>query len=252
MRGARSKAVRIASSHLITSCATIAAILLFVGLGSQVLPSAMGVRLVETDSTLKVAFLLNIAIILFGWRRSKDLKDALDAYEEAERIAQRNVNTDPTTGLANRRELMRSLSEALEAKSGGVLLLLDLDHFKRVNDTYGHAAGDTVLRSVGGLLLAHTRGEDIACRYGGEEFTLILPDSSLEDTWKRAEQLRKAVKQLCVRYGDQSLDAVTISVGVASFPEHGATPEAVLRAADIALYQAKADGRDRVVRQTTA
>jgi predicted signal transduction protein with EAL and GGDEF domain len=146
LRGARSKAVRIASSHLITSCATVAAILLFVGLGSQLLPSAIfGARLPDSASTLKMAFLLNIAIILFGWRRSKDLKEALEAYEESERTARRNANTDPATGLANRRELMRTLSDALETKAAGVLLLLDLDHFKRVNDLHGHLAGDQLL-----------------------------------------------------------------------------------------------------------
>ena len=98
------------------------------------------------SSALTVAFLLNIALILFGWRRSKDLKQALDAYEAAERLAQRNANTDPGTGLANRRELMRSIVDMLDAKTPGVLLLLDLDHFKRVNDLHGHTAGDRVLK----------------------------------------------------------------------------------------------------------
>ena len=99
-----SKAVRIASSHVIATCATIAAILLFVLLGSQVLsPASVAARMPDSASTLRIAFLLNIAIILFGWRRSKDLRLALDAYEEAEQLAQRNANTDPATGLSNRR-----------------------------------------------------------------------------------------------------------------------------------------------------
>src|SRR5947208_16376243 len=145
LQGASRNAVRIASSHLITSCATIAALLLFVGLGSQILPTAIaGTPLPDSASTLKVAFLLNIAIILFGWRRSKDLKEALDAYEAAERLAQSNANTDPATGLANRRELMRSLEDALDNRAG-VFLVLDLDHFKRINDLHGHLAGDQVL-----------------------------------------------------------------------------------------------------------
>jgi hypothetical protein len=111
---ARSKTVRLAGSHVITTCATIAALLLFVALGSQVLPAALSsAPLPDSASTLKVAFLLNIAIILFGWRRSKDLKEALEAYEAAERLAQRNANTDPATGLGNRRELVRALDEAL-------------------------------------------------------------------------------------------------------------------------------------------
>src|SRR3954451_18922913 len=151
---ARSKTVRLAGSHVITTCATIAALLLFVALGSQVVPAALSdAPLPDSASTLKVAFLLNIAIILFGWRRSKDLRDALEAYEAAERLAQRNANTDPGTGLAKRRELMRSLSEMLEAKTPGVLLLLDLDHFKRVNDLHGHAAGDRLLQAVADAML---------------------------------------------------------------------------------------------------
>ena len=126
---ARSKTVRLAGSHIITTCATLAALLLFVALGSQVLPAAvMSMPLPGSGSTLKVAFLLNIAIILFGWRRSRDLKEALEAYEAAENLAQRNANTDPATGLGNRRELMRSLDEALMSGEGGVFLVLDLDH----------------------------------------------------------------------------------------------------------------------------
>lgn len=126
MKRVRSKAVRIASSHVITTCATIAAILLFVMIGSKIVPAAIiGGRAIESLGTLQVAFLLNIAIILFGWRRSKDLRDALDAYEAAEQLARHNANTDPTTGLANRRELVRALDEMLIAKESGVLLLLD-------------------------------------------------------------------------------------------------------------------------------
>jgi diguanylate cyclase (GGDEF)-like protein/PAS domain S-box-containing protein len=160
---------------------------------------------------------------------------------------------DPLTNLFNRRymeeSLDRELSRAARRGSSLGVIMLDIDHFKPVNDTFGHAAGDTLLRAIGALLLTHTRAEDIACRYGGEEFTVILPDSSLEDTWRRAEQLRVAIKRLRVRHGGEPLDAVTVSAGVASYPEHGAVPEALLRAADLALYQAKAEGRDRVVKQ---
>jgi diguanylate cyclase (GGDEF)-like protein len=161
---------------------------------------------------------------------------------------------DPLTNLFNRRYMEESLDRELSraARHGSSLgvIMLDIDHFKPVNDTFGHAAGDTLLRAIGALLLTHTRAEDIACRYGGEEFTVILPDSSLEDTWRRAEQLRVAIRRLRVRYGGEPLDAVTVSAGVASYPEHGAVPEALLRAADLALYQAKAEGRDRVVKQS--
>jgi diguanylate cyclase (GGDEF)-like protein len=127
------------------------------------------------------------------------------------------------------------------------LLLIDLDHFKRFNDTHGHDAGDQLLRELGALLLQQFRGEDIACRYGGEEFTVILPGASPEDTRRRAEQLREAVKAIRVEHEGHRLEPVTASIGVAVFPHHGGSAEAVLAAADAALYRAKAAGRDCVV-----
>src|SRR4051812_42915783 len=164
----RSKAVRIASSHVITTCATIAALLLFVVLGSRIVPAAIvGATIDDSSGVLTVAFLLNIALILFGWRRSKDLKQALHAYEAAERLAQANANTDPGTGLANRRELMRAIVEMLDNKAPGVLLLLDLDHFKRVNDLHGHTAGDRVLKAVAEALEQSAPAGACCARTGG-------------------------------------------------------------------------------------
>jgi diguanylate cyclase (GGDEF)-like protein/PAS domain S-box-containing protein len=160
---------------------------------------------------------------------------------------------DPLTNLFNRRymeeSLEREVSRAMRRESNLGVVMLDIDHFKQVNDRYGHAAGDALLQSIGSILLSHTRGEDIACRYGGEEFTLIMPDSSLADTFRRAEQLRLAVKRLSDQLSDKQFDTVTISAGVASFPQHGTTPDALLHAADQALYKAKTSGRDQVVRQ---
>src|SRR5437868_1655161 len=171
----RSKTVRIASSHIITTCATAAAILLFVALGSRVIPAALGaVPVGDANSTLSAAFLLNIAIILFGWRRSKDLKEALEAYDAAARLADRNANTDPMTGLANRRELVRALDEALSVGKG-VFLVLDLDHFKRVNDLYGHLAGDKVLRLVAEAAQKSAPAGSCCARTGGDEFAVLLP-----------------------------------------------------------------------------
>ena len=241
VRGARSKAVRIASSHLITSCATIAAILLFVGLGSQVLPPALGVRFAETDSTLKVAFLLNIAIILFGWRRSKDLREALDAYEEAERLAQRNANTDPTTGLANRRELMRCLEETLQAKAGGVLLLLDLDHFKRVNDLHGHLAGDQLLKAVAETLTRCAPEATCRARIGGDEFAVLLKGVSNGKAEDIAKSIVSSLDQPVLLGGAQA--HVSASIGLAAIGRP-AKEEDVLRQSDVALYAAKRAGRN--------
>ncbi len=158
---------------------------------------------------------------------------------------------DPLTGLFNRRymeeTLERELRRAERRQSPLGIIMFDLDHFKKFNDTFGHPAGDVVLREIGALLQTRVRVEDIACRYGGEEFLIILPEASLEDTLKRAEQLREGIKQLHVEYHDQALGAVTVSLGVAVFPDHGSTTEVIVRGADAALYRAKREGRDRVV-----
>jgi diguanylate cyclase (GGDEF)-like protein len=158
---------------------------------------------------------------------------------------------DPLTGLYNRRymeeSLQRELHRSMRRKTSLGVIMLDVDHFKRFNDSFGHEAGDFVLQTVSKLLRSQLRGEDVVCRYGGEEFTLILPEASLEATRQRAEQLREAVKAEIPSFRDRSLEAVTLSLGVASFPEHGNTSEALLRKADAALYQAKQQGRDRVV-----
>ena len=158
---------------------------------------------------------------------------------------------DPLTGLFNRRYLEESLDRELrraarEEKSLGVILI-DLDHFKQFNDTFGHEAGDELLRGLGELLSTRTRKEDIACRYGGEEFLLILPNATLDICCQRAELVRRAARSLNISYRGQSLGHITLSVGVAVFPQHGASAQTLLRMADAALYRAKADGRDRVV-----
>jgi diguanylate cyclase (GGDEF)-like protein len=158
---------------------------------------------------------------------------------------------DPLTGLFNRRYLEETLErEFLRATRQGApiaLIMVDIDHFKRYNDTYGHDAGDVLLRELGAFMQRWCRGSDVACRYGGEEFVLTLPDCSLNIACQRAEEMRQVVKTLQVRHGHQTLEAITLSFGVAAFPEHADNPDAVLNAADAALYQAKQQGRDRVV-----
>jgi len=157
---------------------------------------------------------------------------------------------DSLTGLFNRRymeeSLEREFSRAKRNKTAVAIIMMDLDHFKRFNDTFGHQAGDALLRALGDLLKRSTRGQDMACRYGGEEFAIVLSDANLEGALKRAETLRQQVKQLSVEYAGQLLGAVSISMGVALFPEHGTTMSEVLRASDQALYCAKREGRDRV------
>lgn len=158
---------------------------------------------------------------------------------------------DPLTGLFNRRYMEESLVRELQrASRGGIpvaVIMLDLDHFKRFNDSFGHAAGDALMRALATVLQKGIRAEDIACRYGGEEFALILPGAPVHIAHARAEGIRQAAARLSVEHQGTSLGAVTLSLGVAVFPDHGATGEKVLKAADAALYRAKAEGRDRVV-----
>ncbi len=158
---------------------------------------------------------------------------------------------DPLTGLLNRRYLARfwerELQKATRHQRVLGVILLDIDHFKHFNDAYGHDAGDQVLQRVSSQLRANIRGSDMVCRYGGEEMLLVLPESSLEDTRERADQLRQAIAAVEMIYDGKVLDPITVSLGVAAFPLHGSTPEDLVKAADQALYQAKQEGRNRVV-----
>jgi diguanylate cyclase (GGDEF)-like protein/PAS domain S-box-containing protein len=158
---------------------------------------------------------------------------------------------DPLTGLFNRRYLEetldREIRRAERAQRSFGIMMIDADHFKQLNDLHGHQAGDAVLQTLGKTMLAIIRGGDVACRFGGEEFVLMLPEASLEATRRRAEELRERVSQLNVPFRGQLVGRVTLSVGVAAYPEHGLTREALMRAADQALYEAKQAGRNRTV-----
>jgi len=157
---------------------------------------------------------------------------------------------DPLTGLFNRRylneTLPRELHGALRRDAHLCLVMIDLDHFKRFNDTFGHDTGDLVLREAGRLLRENLRKSDIACRYGGEEFVLVLPGSSLADAIQRVEQLRVLFEKLEIRQNGQLMATTTISAGIAATPEHGSTMEILMQAADKALYAAKDAGRNRI------
>lgn len=169
----------------------------------------------------------------------------------AESRAQEASMRDALTGLFNRRYLdeamKREQGRARRAGSTVGVIQLDLDHFKTLNDVHGHDAGDAVLRAVATLIDAQTRGEDIACRYGGEELTLLLPEASLSGTVVRAEQLREGVAGLQVVHHGERLPQVTVSAGVAAYPQHGPDLNGVLRQADQALLRAKEQGRNRVI-----
>ncbi len=158
---------------------------------------------------------------------------------------------DPLTGLYNRRYLeemtQRETRRAVRSECGLGLLILDLDHFKQINDTYGHDAGDSVLREAASFLVKSVRAEDFVCRFGGEEFVVVLPMADLKATQARAERIRSRLRELSVLHNGQSLGMITASIGVAALPEHGTSPKELLEAADAALYLAKREGRDRVV-----
>jgi diguanylate cyclase (GGDEF)-like protein len=158
---------------------------------------------------------------------------------------------DPLTGLFNRRfleeTLEREIRRAVRSEQPLGLLMLDLDHFKKFNDTYGHEAGDSVLRETASFLAKSVRAEDIVCRFGGEEFVVILPLADLQATQARAERIRSKLRELTVMHQGHSVGIITASVGVAALPDHGTARSALLEAADAALYRAKREGRDRVM-----
>ncbi len=157
---------------------------------------------------------------------------------------------DPLTGLLNRRFFEDALERALNAAAPFCVLTLDVDHFKRVNDTHGHAAGDTVLRQVARTLPVHFRLQDVVARFGGEEFSILVLGGDVDASRRRAERLRKTVAALRptveTKAGGRLRLPMTVSVGIAAFPHDGNTAESILAAADRRLYRAKRTGRDRV------
>jgi diguanylate cyclase (GGDEF)-like protein/PAS domain S-box-containing protein len=158
---------------------------------------------------------------------------------------------DPLTGLCNRRYLEESLERELHrARRGNAplcVVMLDLDNFKPFNDTFGHDAGDSMLRELAHALSEKLRKSDIACRYGGDEFVLVLPDSSMADAERRIEQIRVMVGEKQTQQGVPQLNTITVSAGIAGAPEHGATAAELIHAADMALFTAKQHGRDRTM-----
>jgi diguanylate cyclase (GGDEF)-like protein len=174
---------------------------------------------------------------------------ALTNMRLRESLRDRSIR-DPLTGLFNRRYLEETLEREISrsARSGKPigLMMLDIDHFKQFNDTFGHLGGDALIRELGALLHDHTRVEDAACRYGGDEFVVLLPESSLDVTLLRAEEIRQTASQFNIMHEGSVLSAITLTVGVAAYPHHGANMDELIHAADEALYRAKHEGGDRV------
>ncbi|MCW1976911.1 diguanylate cyclase [Xanthomonas campestris] len=182
---------------------------------------------------------------------AEQLSLALSNLRLRESLRRQSIR-DALTGLYNRRYLEEALSHELARCARRDLplsvLMLDVDHFKQFNDGQGHAGGDLLLAAVGELLLTRLRAEDVACRYGGEEFTVILPETDGEEAMRVAEQIRGHIAALAVSDGQRALPRVTASIGVASFPADGELGSALIQKADAALYVAKRQGRNRVER----
>jgi diguanylate cyclase (GGDEF)-like protein len=155
---------------------------------------------------------------------------------------------DPLTGLYNRRfmeeEVDRSISRLSRLKKPMAIAFLDIDHFKDYNDKYGHDAGDAVMKAIADLMESFRHGSDVACRYGGEEFVVVMPETGPDQAKRKMERFRKTVRQLSLKLNGQTLPSVDISVGLSIFPEHGSTTAELLKQADNALYRAKHRGRN--------
>ena len=156
---------------------------------------------------------------------------------------------DPLTGLFNRRHMEQAFATELRRCHRSsvplAVVMLDIDRFKDFNDLHGHDAGDAVLVTIAGLLMSSFRSVDVLCRYGGEEFVVILPDATVDHARRRAEELRLAARRARHVHRGVAIGPVTLSLGIALSPDHGNEPDELLRAADQALYRAKSDGRDR-------
>lgn len=178
------------------------------------------------------------------------LGPALTAIRDRERLRSLAIR-DPLTGLANRRFLEEELPrQVARAASQGVPLavaMLDLDRFRDYNERHGHLAGDIVLQALGLLVQGFHQPGDLACRFGGEEFVLLMPAATAAEAAGRLERLRAALAETVIHHEGRRLEAITASIGLACHPAHGTSGQALLQAADEALYQAKRAGRNRIV-----
>lgn len=158
---------------------------------------------------------------------------------------------DPLTGLFNRRymeeTLEREIRRAVRHTTPVSVIMFDIDLLKKINDTYGHDAGDVALKALGALMMKTFRGEDVPCRYGGDEFTIVLPEATVSEAFRRAEQFREAFKAIVFEHEGKRFGPMSLSLGIAAYPDHGATVERLMQTADTAAYTAKVQGRDRVM-----
>ncbi len=206
--------------------------------------------LAATLAISALLFWLMTSIAVSESRGAELAKRNRDAALLREKLREQAMH-DKLTGLYNRHYVEEWFGlELLRAQRHGrsiAAIMLDIDHFKRFNDSFGHEAGDLVLRELAGVLRRFARQSDVASRYGGEEFLVLLPECPFDAALRKAEQLREEAAKLKLEHNDRALGSVTVSIGVAAFPDHAQEAKALLRCADEALYDAKAAGRDRVV-----
>lgn len=195
---------------------------------------------------LPVALFTVVGILMLGTMMARERRRV-----DTERVLRDAALSDPLTGLANRRAFFgaidREVAGALRHDTPVSLLLLDIDHFKEVNDARGHDAGDAVLVALSRVLQRGVRQSDLVARFGGEEFAILLPCTSLEGAYLLAERLRCAVRDCGIQH-DGAVLQVTVSIGVSTLAPNVDRPDTLIKAADMALYRAKSDGRDRVCR----
>jgi diguanylate cyclase (GGDEF)-like protein/PAS domain S-box-containing protein len=233
---------------------------------ASVAPNYLCVPLVAQGETLGVLYVEDEVSLLAPLSESLQYEQASlkrRAIAVAERVSLALANLrlrellrnqsirDPLTGLYNRRYLEESLNRELHRANrtshNVSVVMLDLDHFKHFNDTFGHQVGDILLKEVAGVIKGRVRAGDLACRYGGEEFSLIIAEADTEGAHKCVESIREAIKHLSLHNRGQTLGTITVSAGIATYPAHGDNSEDLMRAADEALYRAKQAGRDCII-----
>ncbi|NJK80552.1 MAG: GGDEF domain-containing protein [Chloroflexaceae bacterium] len=197
-------------------------------------------RIAELEALLAISNRTQAAL----WCTIEDLRTAND------QLLSLSIR-DPLTGLYNRRYmddmLEREYIWSQRQQSALSVMMIDVDYFRDINTRYGHDGGDALLRALAHTLESCAFEGDIVCRYGGEEFTIIAPDTALHEALRRAEAIQACITRLTVMHNRRCLSQVTVSIGIATTPDHGADAQSLLCAADTALYQAKHNGRNRIV-----
>jgi len=213
------------------------------------LKSKMG-KLIQVEFVSNVYVEGDQKVIQCNIRDITERKQAQDALIRSKAIFREQSVRDHLTGLFNRRymeeTLKREVYRSVRKHSSLGIIMLDVDNFKRFNDNYGHAAGDAILCQLSNLFLKHIREEDIVCRYGGDEFIIVLPDSNKTVTVERAEEICKLVKTFAFKFNDKTLGQISLSVGVAIFPENGPDFDSIMQVVDECLFRAKRTGKGLV------